>query len=172
MIGELLALPRKAKYTILVVTDCVLLAVCMWAAFAARLGQWWPELVTQLWWLLILAPVVGVAAFAYLGTYRNVVRYIGDEFFTSVFRSVSLQILLLFAIMFAAPVEGFPRSVPIIYWLFCLVAVVGSRIVASGIFRRYLRSQKESVPTVIFGAGSPNCVAYHRICRINMSVHQ
>lgn len=153
MIGELLALPRKAKYTILVATDCVLLAVCMWAAFAVRMSEWWPDLATKHWWLLILAPVLGVAAFGYLGTYRNVVRYLGDEFFTSVFRSVSLHVLVLFAIMFAAPVQSFPRSVPIIYWLFCMVAVVGSRVIASGIFRRYLRSESESIPTVIFGAG-------------------
>lgn len=153
MIGELLALPRKAKYTILVATDCVLLGVCMWAALAVRLGEWWPELAMQLWWLLVLAPVTGVAALAYLGAYRSVVRYLGDEFYSSVFRSVSLQVLVLFAILFTIPAEGFPRSVPIIYWLFSMVGVIGSRVIATGIFRRYLRSQSESVPTVIFGAG-------------------
>ena len=153
MIGELLALPRKAKYAILVATDCVLLAICMWAAFAVRIGEWWPNLAAQFWWLFILAPVAGVAAFTYLGTYRNVVRYLGDEFYTSVFRSVSLHVLVLFAFMFVVPIPGFPRSVPIIYWCLCMVAIVGSRVIASGIFRRFLRSQSESIPTVIFGAG-------------------
>ena len=153
MLGDLLALPRKAKYTILVATDCVLLVGCMWAAFAVRMGEFWPDLVTQFWWLLVFAPITGIATFAYLGTYRNVVRYLGDEFYPSVFRSVSLQVLVLFAIMFVAPAHGFPRSVPIIYWLFCMVAVVGSRVIASGIFRRYLRAQSVAVPTVIFGAG-------------------
>jgi FlaA1/EpsC-like NDP-sugar epimerase len=34
-----------------------------------------------------------------------------------------------------------------------MVAIVGSRVIASGIFRRHLRSQSESLSTVIFGAG-------------------
>jgi FlaA1/EpsC-like NDP-sugar epimerase len=149
----MLVLSRRAKYVILVVTDCILLSICAWAALAARMGEWWPEQIAQIWWLFLLAPIAGVATFTYLGMYRNVVRYLGDEFYTNVFQSVSLHVLLLFSALFIAPVGGIPRSVPFIYWLLSMVAIVGSRVVASGLFKRHMRRQADSINTVIFGAG-------------------
>lgn len=153
MISSIIGLPRKAKIAIIVATDFVFLALCMWAAIAVRLGAWWPPLLNEWWWLILLAPVTGVVAFMYLGTYRNVVRYLGEDFYSSALKSVSLHVAILFAILFALPVQGLPRSVPLIYWVFCIIAVIGTRLVASGLIKRFLRSNTEMINTVIFGAG-------------------
>ncbi|NIP26236.1 MAG: hypothetical protein GWN81_16765, partial [Phycisphaerae bacterium] len=154
LLGKLLRLPRRTKIAILVASDSILFSVCMWAALAVRLGAWWPEVSINHLWLFVLPPTVGVLSFAYLGTYRNVVRYLSVKFYSKAVQSVSLHVVVLFAIYFAVSLVELPRSLPIIYWVFCVVAIIGSRVIASSIFRSYEVRKTERITTVIFGASA------------------
>ena len=56
-------LPRLAKRAVLMTSDSLLLLIAVWLAFSLRLGQaYWPD-SWQLWFILLGAPLLGVAFF-------------------------------------------------------------------------------------------------------------
>lgn len=69
----LLALPRRKKRLIQVLTDVVLVWVALWLAFVVRLGiDEVSNLVREHLWLLLFAPLVSIPVFIRFGMYRVV----------------------------------------------------------------------------------------------------
>nr|WP_258571609.1 hypothetical protein [Pseudomonas protegens] len=69
----LLALPRRKKRLIQVLTDVVLVWVALWLAFVVRLGiDEVSNLVREHLWLFLFAPLVSIPVFIRFGMYRAV----------------------------------------------------------------------------------------------------
>lgn len=156
MLGDalIIGLSRNAKCTIAVCMDTVFLVLAMWAAFALRLGEWWPGQIMQAWWLFVAAPLVALPVFYTHGLYRTVLRYIGNRAFYFIVQATMLHVLLLATISVAlVGFEGTSASGLIIYWLLSMILVVGSRIFVRGLFQWAEGLKHTRTPVVIYGAG-------------------
>ena len=77
---KLVSLPRWMKRITLLSTDVVLLIAALWLSFSLRLGVWyWPPggIGNDLFWLVLLVPVVAIPIFIRFGLYRAIIRYLG-----------------------------------------------------------------------------------------------
>ena len=144
---------RRQKQAIAVATDSVALPLALWVALALRLGQTNPE-VAHFWPAFVVAALICIPLFGRLGLYRQVVRFVGpDAFFTAV-KGVTITALVIAAVAYLIPLRGFPRSVPIIFWMLALAYVAGTRFAVRGLFTWRLHSRGLRVPVLVWGAGS------------------
>ncbi len=150
--SPLFQLSRWQKRLIMLTFDCLLLSSAIWAAFAIRLGSWWPGLSDGVW-LLILAPMLTVPIFIKLGLYRAVVRYISGQAMIAVLKGVTLSTIFLAIIAYIADFQGVPRSVLIIYWFVASLLIGSSRYWMRLQYQRLHNKQYERVPVLIYGAG-------------------
>lgn len=145
-------LPRKHKRLIILLADIVLLPIAIWSAIGLRLGEWTPA-ITNFYLVLIVAPLVAIPVFVQLGLYRAVIRYIEDRVALTVLLGVSLSAVLLAAVLELLNVHGIPHSAYLMYWGIALIYIMGSRILARTIFRRFESKSSKNKAVVIYGAG-------------------
>ena len=163
----LLALPRRYKRLLQVLTDIILVWFSLWLAFVVRLGFDHPvEPLGGHRWLFIVAPIIAVPLFIRFGMYRAVMRYIGKEALVAITKAVTIS-----ALVFALAVYLFhdgsvlvPRSLVINYWWVSVLTLGGLRLLMRQYFLGdWLGSvanmpfikQPDHLPRVaIYGAGS------------------
>jgi len=167
----LLALSRKSKRALMILTDIFLVTLSLWLAYALRLGTWfWPSPI-QLWFFM-LTPILAISIFIYFGLYLEVVRFIGQRGMLAIVRATGVVVfswflaitaflLLYFDVEITLPLYLgsemiFPRSVPFIFWMTLLLTIGGSRQVA-----RLILTAPDSSPfmqpkknILIYGAGA------------------
>lgn len=126
---RLLALPRRTKLAILLLTDVSIIQFALWAAFALRLDSLAVPLepLRHLAWL---APLLALPVFIRLGLYRAVMRYIGLHAMTTIGRAVVLYAVMLAAAIYLLGIPGVPRSIAPIHGLLVLLMIGGSRALA------------------------------------------
>jgi FlaA1/EpsC-like NDP-sugar epimerase len=127
----LLALPRRQKRLIQVLTDVVLVWAALWMAFIVRLGV--EELFSPIkvhLWLFICAPVVAIPLFTRFGMYRAVMRYFGNDALVAIIKAVSLSSLILALVVYwySNHQAVVPRSIIFNYWWLSLVIIGGLRL--------------------------------------------
>jgi FlaA1/EpsC-like NDP-sugar epimerase len=151
MLQSLVLLSRQAKITVMVVSDAVLLLVGLWLALSLRYGLWWfPTTIEQLVCLSV-AVSSSIIAFALLGLYRWVIRYVSLDTIGLILKALSVSALILATVIMFTRAE-LPRSTPILYVLVSGLLVVSSRFIAQHYLRKAM--QKGRTPIVIYGAGS------------------
>lgn len=177
MVIWLLARDRRVKQLFLVVADTAIVLFAVWLAYSIRLNTLHVPNQAQLV-LILSAPVLAIPIFYGFGLYRSLIRYVGEEAIWAAFKAVGLMALLwgLLAFMTRAyGIEGVPRSVLVLTWLFTLFMVISLRFVARW-FLIILSSS--SVPRrhfLIYGAAeaarqvSATCKDTTRACRSFMS---
>lgn len=145
-------LSRKHKRFVILTADIVLLPLALWSAIALRLGEWLPG-IAGLYWVLLLAPLVAIPVFIWLGLYRAVIRYMEDKVAITVLQGVSLSVVLLVTAVTLLGLQAIPRSSFLIYWCIALIYIMGSRMLARAIFRRYEGQSNKRKVVAIYGAG-------------------
>jgi len=145
-------LSRRKKQLIALVTDAVMLPIALWSALALRLGEIAPA-VDQFWPAFVVSSLVGVPVFVQLGLYRQVVRYMGNHAMLAVVKGVTITAIAISVVAYMAKLPGFPRSVPIIFWLISLAYVGGTRFAVRGYFNWLAQRFSAKAPVVIYGAG-------------------
>ncbi|MDA9279879.1 polysaccharide biosynthesis protein [bacterium] len=166
----ILAIPRSAKRSILIVGDSLLLIGSLWLSFSLRLDDWyWPRGGSNnpIVLLVLFAPVIAVPVFAHFGLYRAIIRYIGMRAVWSIVKAAMVYSALLGLVTFLSGVQGVPRSVVLINAMVTVLAVGGSRMFARWILRQleysvHIRrsdgvtsaSLRHQSRVVIFGAGA------------------
>jgi FlaA1/EpsC-like NDP-sugar epimerase len=145
-------LSRRKKQLIAVVSDAVMLPVALWTAMALRLGEWAPE-IRQFWPAFVVSALVCLPVFGGLGLYRQVVRYMGNHAMLAVVKGATITAIAVAAVAYMVPLRGFPRSVPIIFWILTLMYVGGTRFAVRGYFNWLSQAQRSRVPVIIYGAG-------------------
>ena len=129
--AKLLALPRRHKRLLQVLTDVVLIWAALWLAFVVRLGI--DDLANPIrdhGWLFLTAPVVGIPLFIRFGLYRAVMRYFGTDALIAITKAVTLSALILgFIIYWASNHQNVvPRSITFNYWWLSLIMIGGLRL--------------------------------------------
>ena len=145
-------LSRRRKQAIAVSADLVMLPVALWSAFALRLGEINPA-VAEFWPAFVICVCIAVPVFGRFGLYRQVIRYMGNYAVMAVVKGTALAALAVAVVPYMLQLNGFPRSVPIIFWALAFLYVSGSRFaVRTYIHRQDRNRQREAV--IIYGAGS------------------
>jgi len=153
MIQTALNLPRKAKQAIMLLFDSAALVSILFASFAIRLGHW-QFFESNLFWAILLTPIVAVPIFIRFGLYRSVIRYISYQALWAVGQAVTLYALLWGLIGFMVAVDGIPRSVVLINWMLCILVIGGSRMFARWLITLQVAAEEENAKcVVIYGAG-------------------
>ena len=154
MINEFMEhLPRRRKQAIAVLADAIALPLALWSAIVLRLGDLNPD-VSQFWPAFVVSSLVCVPVFGALGLYRHVVRHMGNHAMMAVLKGATITAIVVAAVAYMVPLRGFPRSVPVIFWLLTLLYVSGSRFLVRAYFQRLQHKLNATVPVVIYGAGA------------------
>lgn len=151
-VGMIEHLSRRKKQLIAVVADAVMLPVALWSALALRLGEISPS-VAQFWPAFVASVAICLPVFLRLGLYRQVVRYMGNHAMLAVVKGVTISALGISLVAYMTPLPGFPRSVPIIFWLLSLAYVGGTRFGVRSYFNWLAQRFRAKAPVVIYGAG-------------------
>jgi FlaA1/EpsC-like NDP-sugar epimerase len=145
-------LSRRKKQLIALATDSIMLPIALWSALALRLGEIAPD-ARQFWPAFVASSLVCVPVFVKLGLYRQVVRYMGNHAMLAVVKGVTITAFAISAVAYMVPLTGFPRSVPIIFWLISLAYVGGTRFAVRSYFNWLTQRFRAKAPVVIYGAG-------------------
>ena len=153
-VGDRLSrLSRPAKQAVMVATDLLILPLALWAAFVLRLGSFTPQPLVELWWLLLVLPLLSIPCLAITGLYRAVVRYMGPQALLAVVKGVTLSVLAFVAIVATFRLDGVPRTTFFLYWIFGLLAVGGTRFMARAWIQTLSLHLRNRDPVAIYGAG-------------------
>ena len=146
-------LPRRRKQALALLGDLIALPLALWSALALRLGEWTPEVI-QFWPAFVVSALVCIPVFGGLGLYRHVVRHMGNHAMWAVVQGATITSIVIATVAYMVPLNGFPRSVPIIFWLLTLVYVSGSRFAIRGYFQWLQDRLNTRQSVIIYGAGS------------------
>ena len=156
-------LPPLARRLLLVIGDTLAVLVAVWASFAIRLGEWWPDMLQEVIWLFPLAVVTLITAFALVGLYRPILRYADESLLYTIVLGVSTGILLLMAIWVFLREGLVPRSSWLIGWLVLVALVGGGRLLLRRFLRRRFRRAAIRTPVIIYGAGEAGAQLVHAL---------
>lgn len=154
--GSLLALPRSAKRTILLVADFVMSAACLYLAIAARYGYMGNHISPLRLVLYALIPVAGLYA---IGFYKGVARSFFDAMMGRVLQLFFVLIIVAQAILYLKLLPDVPRAVPILYLFLLFIWLWNSRLTIRELLARWQgqRQQRgdanEYDSVLIYGAG-------------------
>jgi len=193
LIDFLLTRPRFQKRLILLIVDASLLFLAIWLSFSLRLGESYPLFEQHSWlpssqflaedygfplgmtdmaWLMIAAPFIGIPIFVRMGLYRAIIRFLSHRAILTVVKAVLLYSVIWGFLAFFLKLEGVPRSVIIINAFVALVFVGGVRMMMRSLFayfeRKETSSNKNKINILIFGAGN----AGRQIAQSMLSGHE
>lgn len=162
MLQVLVTLSRPVKTTVMVGSDAIFLLLGLWLSLSLRYGLWWYPTAFEQVLCLAVAVSSGIAAFAALGLYRWMIRYVSIHTVMLILKALVISALLLATVIMFTRAE-MPRSTPIIYILVTCPLIISSRFWAQS----YLRSalHKSRIPIVIYGAGETGS-------QLALSLHQ
>ncbi|MDN0075930.1 nucleoside-diphosphate sugar epimerase/dehydratase [Crenobacter sp. SG2303] len=153
MFAKLLNFSRHNKMALLMLLDAVLLPFALWCAVYLRLGGVWDPKLTPYLWIFAVPPLWVIPIFIKLGLYRAVIRFLDDKVVLTVFYGVTLAVLVLTAVIVMARISPFPRSAIIIFWMFAMAYIGGSRFLLRGLVRTLDAVDSPNKPVAIYGAG-------------------
>ena len=147
--SALLGFSRSNKRLLLIAIDLALLTLCLGAAFVLKFDSLAASLAVSPW-LYVCAALSALLAFASLGLYRAVVRFMSFRVLFAIFFGGGLSALCVWLAGGAFSGGVLPKSLAAIYWLNVVIAITGSRILA-----RWVVSPRHTarLPVVIYGAG-------------------
>lgn len=151
MLNWIINLPRPQKRLFTLLVDSIFVFSAFWLALMARLEDMSLFFRGDYWLLLAATLSVSLLVFVRLGLYRAVLRYMSSQALWAVLTGVVFSALSLvgFSFFFDA---FLPRTVPVIYFCFCLLFIGGSRVMVRACLGRQNIGSKVAV--IIYGAGS------------------
>lgn len=154
----LVNLPRGPKRILLIFNDFCLLTLGLWLSFTVRLSMVYVPPSIEFGLLLMAAPAIGVAIFSYMGLYRLVTRYMGQQGSVRILVAIVLTVLSWSLVVVMSGITGVPRSIFIIFGIFAMFFIWSSRQFAGwllcGIPNITLaRFDSERDNVLIYGAG-------------------
>ncbi len=147
-------LPRWQKRLIIGLVDIALVPLALWCSFALRLSDWTPNLDHQTLHLFVLMPLVSLPIFIHLGLYQSIIRFIGGQAITNLFKGATLSTfaLIVLALFFLAP-QTIPRTVFFIYGGILFLLMGGSRYCIRQL-HDFIQRQTHRHNVAIYGAGA------------------
>lgn len=150
------SLSRPAKRLVMMVADFTILAVALWAAYALRLAELWPQpYLSRAVPLFLLVPAMGVLLFYWMGLYRVVIRFsTSGALLVLTLKGVVVLACLVWSLAYVLAIPQFPRSVPVNFSILVLLLVVSSRLCVRGYYQWLVRYFADKEPVLIYGAGN------------------
>lgn len=133
---RLLGLPRYAKRTLLVASDFAILAAIIWTAMSFRYND--APYIPDTWLeglLVIAAPLMTIATFAWFELYRLVTRFVGYRGTLRILACCGLAMTVWALVVFMTGQNGIPRTVILAYGIMSFVGITASRQIAGMILR-------------------------------------
>jgi FlaA1/EpsC-like NDP-sugar epimerase len=142
---------RQTKRTITLAVDSVFIVSSFWVSLAIRLDDL--SVISNLNYWLILSGLlpISIVIFIRLGLYRAVLRYMSSQALWAIVAGAMLSTTALVLIAFFSTTVT-PRTMPLIYCVFILLTIGGSRLLIRELIVQFNGSNKQ--PVVIYGAGS------------------
>ena len=97
-------------------------------------------------------PIWTSPIFIYFGLYRAIIKYLDEKIVKIVFLGVSLSVLILICVIHFAQINSLPKTSIIIFWVFALAYIGGTRLILRGILRNI--SSHNMINVAIYGAGT------------------
>jgi FlaA1/EpsC-like NDP-sugar epimerase len=146
------------KRVVLIASDFTVLSVSLWVALSLRYATFYVPPSTRAALLLLAAPLIGIAIFAWLGLYRMVTRYMSSKGTLRLIGAVILSDLVWAMVVLIAGETWMPRAVVAVMYPFLAAAsIYASRQLAGAVLRSAGVSlatlQRVAKPIVIYGAG-------------------
>ncbi len=149
-IHYLFSLKRTQKRIVSIIIDVLLLSMAFWAALLVKVDEI-GVLTHGTYWLLIAFVIpLSIFAFAQVGLYRAILRYIGLQALLAISVGVIISTLCLMIIAYFLG-SDLPRTVPIIYAAFAVIFIGGTRVIVRSFVGGGLTRIGE--PVIIYGAG-------------------
>ena len=143
----------KWEILALLIVDCLLLPLALFTAVWLRLGAEWDPKINPHLWIFFSLPIWTVPLFIQLGLYRAIIKFLDDKVVYIVFLGVTASVFVLTMLIHFSNALAFPRSAIIIYWMFALAYIGGSRFMLRGVLRK-IGYNSDAKSVAIYGAGS------------------
>ena len=153
MLKDKIAYLFKWEILALLIVDCILLPLALFTAVWLRLGAEWDPKITPFIWIFFSVPLWTIPLFVQMGLYRAIIKFLDDTVVYIVFIGVTVSVLILTLLIHFTNALAFPRTAIVIYWLFALVYIGGSRFMLRGVLRK-IGYNSDATPVAIYGAGS------------------
>lgn len=144
---------KKPNIIALLLLDSFLIPLAFITAILLRLGGEWDHKLDNQIWILLLVPLWSIPILIITGFYNAVLEYLDETFLIIAIVGVSLTIIILFLILNYFNYFAIPKTSIIIFWVFALVYLLGSRLILRGISRS-INSSPKTNNIAIYGAGS------------------
>jgi FlaA1/EpsC-like NDP-sugar epimerase len=156
---------KHYKPVLMLVYDLLMLTTAFLLAMSIRVNGLSSVVQTEM--LICLGLTLASSSFIFLrlGLYRTVIRYMGQQALVAVLQGVTASAVVL-AVASYLTYAGVPRSVPVIYWCFALIAVGGSRWLVRIYYQMALEIHKTRV--AIYGAGTAGLQLYKALAHGEM----
>ncbi|MCX8515319.1 MAG: nucleoside-diphosphate sugar epimerase/dehydratase, partial [Burkholderiales bacterium] len=157
---NLLSTIKLKNIQALLLFDFILLPLALFTSVLLRLGGVWDHKLDNHLWLFLALPLWTIPIFIYFGLYKAVIKYFDEKVVLIVFSGVSLSVIMLILCVYFFHIYSFPKTSIIIYWVFALAYIGGTRFIMRGIQNKMHNANKSNV--AIYGAGSAGiqtCVA-------------
>lgn len=153
IIKDKIAYLFKWEILALLIVDCLLLPLALFTAVWLRLGAEWDLRINPHLWIFFSLPLWTIPLFIQLGLYRAIIKFLDDTVVYIVFIGVSASVFVLTMLIHFSSALAFPRTAIIIYWLFALVYIGGSRFMLRGVLRK-IGYNANAKAVAVYGAGS------------------
>lgn len=153
IIKDKIAYLFKWEILALLIVDCLLLPLALFTAVWLRLGAEWDPRINPHLWIFFSLPLWTIPLFIQLGLYRAIIKFLDDTVVYIVFIGVSASVFVLTMLIHFSSALAFPRTAIIIYWLFALVYIGGSRFMLRGVLRK-IGYNANAKAVAVYGAGS------------------
>ena len=160
---KIIKLPRLFKRGIMIIFDSFAVVLILLLAFSIRFGYFWfPEVLdsngglSNIFWVIISAPLIAIPIFHSFNLYRSIIRFIGFKSLATVSQAVSLYAVLWGLTTYMIQLPGIPRSAILINWMLALLFIGGSRIFARWYLAGNIKKEEKIIKkkVIIYGAGS------------------
>lgn len=156
LLHKLLALSRTKKRAMMLCSDVASLFIALWLAFILKAGI--KLFLSDLHWFVFPAFVlISIPIFIRFGLYRSIVRYMDLDATASIFKAVTVSVLLGYSFLWLLRFVGvdavFSRSVMVSYWLTLLMLIFASRTAVRWLYQVMAGRRKTLHKIAIYGAG-------------------
>jgi FlaA1/EpsC-like NDP-sugar epimerase len=155
-IDDMINWPRQLKTAFMVSADAFCLIIASVVAFYLRLSNW--DFFNHSLLIVISFSLISLLTiFSTMDIYRSIARFSGGRSLGTLFKAVSMHILVLSLFLFIAKIQNVPRTVAVIQPLVFLIMASSLRSAFRFIltdFAHILNSETVDRRVLIYGAGS------------------
>ncbi len=142
----------------LLILDGLCFAIAVWAAFALRLNEWWPERLSTNWPLIPITMFLGCLSLYILKVYRAHLHHTNIHTIKRIAYASLLTVILSWLCWEKSGLESTYLPVPRSSWILLFILCIGSLSINRAFIRELLLKKRlkphERQKALIYGAGT------------------